>query len=193
MPVQKVTREEILQKSLQVFKRQGYHRTSMDDLAKACGLLKGSFYHYFSSKEALMKAVLQYMNEYNEANVLSIAYDESLLPRVRLERLLNTLFAAVTQTEGGCLMGNTVLETALVTEEFKETLQTHFNNIMAAAAHIYQTVCSPERAFTIAQQLAVEIQGSLLLIKLYGNSHLLDDCRARALQRFDDLQKSTQS
>jgi len=165
----------------------------MDDLARACGLLKGSFYHHFSSKEALMKAVLQYMNEYNEANILSIVYDQSLLPRVRLERFLHTLFAAVTQTEGGCLMGNTVLETALVTEEFKETLQTHFNNIMAAAAHIYQTVCSPERAFAIAQQLAVEIQGSLLLIKLYGNSHLLDDCLARALQRFDDLQKSTQS
>lgn len=183
MPIQKVTREEILKKALLVFKRQGYHRTTMDDLARACGLLKGSFYHYFSSKEVLMKEVLQYANGVNEKYLFSIAYDETKPPRQRLKLLLDTLFSGITQSEGGCLMGNTVLETALVTEEFKEPLRIHFNNAMDGLAHIYQINHSAEKARELAQQATAEIQGSLLLVKLFGQEQLLTDCLNRALER----------
>ncbi|RRA99857.1 TetR/AcrR family transcriptional regulator [Larkinella rosea] len=183
MPVQKVTRDEILQKAMRVFKRQGFHRTTMDDLARACGLLKGSFYHYFSSKEALMKEVLWHSNAYNEKHIFSIAYQESGTPKQRLAELLDALFDGVLRTEGGCLMGNTVLETALVTEEFKEPLRVHFNNAIAALAHLYRTSHSEEKAVELAQQVTVEIQGSLLLVKLFGNEQLLTDCRDRAAER----------
>ncbi|GAB3314930.1 TetR/AcrR family transcriptional regulator [Larkinella ripae] len=184
MPIQKITREEILKKALLVFKRQGYHRTTMDDLARACGLLKGSFYHYFSSKEVLMKEVLLYANEVNRKHLFSIAYDEMKPPQQRLEQLLDTLFSTVTESEGGCLMGNTVLETALVTEEFKEPLRVHFNNAITALAHLYQTNHSEQKAQELAQQATAEIQGSLLLTKLFGTGQLLTDCRNRTIERF---------
>ncbi|MFC5412344.1 TetR/AcrR family transcriptional regulator [Larkinella bovis] len=183
MPVQKVTREEILQKAMQVFKRQGFHRTTMEDLAQACGLLKGSFYHYFRSKEALMKAVLAYVNTYNETQLFSIAFDDTQLPRQRLEALLDALFAGVQRSEGGCLMGNTVLETALVTDEFREPLQTHFHNALKALTYLYQTNHSAAEARELAQQATAEIQGSLLLVKLFGDDQLLADCRNRVIAR----------
>ncbi|MGA0555812.1 TetR/AcrR family transcriptional regulator [Larkinella sp. VNQ87] len=183
MPVQKVTREEILQKALQVFKRQGYHRTTMDDLARACGLLKGSFYHYFRSKEVLMQEVLWYAAEFNQQHVFSLAYDETKPPRQRLERVLDTLFEGVQRTEGGCLMGNTVLETALTNQEFKEPLRAHFNYAMTALAHLYQMRHPAEQAQQLAQQATAEIQGSLLLVKLFGDEQLLTDCRNRILER----------
>ncbi|WP_234736791.1 TetR/AcrR family transcriptional regulator [Tellurirhabdus bombi] len=190
MPVQKITREEILKKAMRLFKRQGYHRTSMDDLAKECGVLKGSFYYYFSSKEALMKEVLQYVNAYNKAHVLTIAYEEAIPPKQRLEQLLDALFDVLFQSEGGCLMGNTVLETALITDEFKEPLQTHFNNIINAVAHIYQHVYSPQKAVELAQQLAIDIQGSLVMIKLFGNEKLLLNCRERALKHLENTKSN---
>ncbi|GAB3909332.1 TetR/AcrR family transcriptional regulator [Larkinella knui] len=183
MPVQKVTREEILQKAMLVFKRQGYHRTTMEDLARACGLLKGSFYHYFSSKEVLMKEVLRHSNEQNEKILFSLAYAEEKPPQQRLEDLLDALFNGINRSEGGCLMGNTTLETALVTEEFKEPLRVHFNNAMAALAHIYQHTHPREKAQELAEQATAEIQGSLLLVKLFQNERLLTDCRNRILER----------
>ncbi|GAB3261837.1 TetR/AcrR family transcriptional regulator [Larkinella harenae] len=183
MPIQKVTRDEILQKAMLLFKRQGYHRTTMDDLARACGLLKGSFYHYFSSKEVLMKEVLWYANDVNQQHVFSVAFNETMPPKQRLEQLLDSLFNGIRRSEGGCLMGNTVLETALITEEFKEPLRVHFNNATAALAHIYQTHHSKQKAEQLAQQAAAEIQGSLLLVKLFGNEQLLTDCRNRAVER----------
>jgi AcrR family transcriptional regulator len=146
-------------------------------------LLKGSFYHYFSSKEVLMKEVLWYVNEFNQKHVFSIAYDETMPPKQRLEHLLDTLFHGIMRSEGGCLMGNTVLETALVTEEFKEPLRVHFDTAQAALAHIYRTSHSDGKALELAQQVSIEIQGALLMVKLFGNEQLLTDCSNRAVER----------
>ncbi|MHB9145632.1 MAG: TetR/AcrR family transcriptional regulator [Symbiobacteriia bacterium] len=50
-----VNRErEILASAVQLFRDQGYHGTSMQDIADAVGLQKGSLYYYISSKEELL-------------------------------------------------------------------------------------------------------------------------------------------
>ena len=40
--------------ALRFFRRKGYHATSMQDIADAVGLYKGSLYYYVSSKEELL-------------------------------------------------------------------------------------------------------------------------------------------
>ena len=49
MAVKKISKEEIVRISIELFRKQGYNKTSMNDLAIACGLHKGSFYYYFNS------------------------------------------------------------------------------------------------------------------------------------------------
>lgn len=112
MPIQEVTREEILSKSLEVFRHRGYHNTSMNDLASAVGLLEGSFYHYFDSKETLMKEVLSNVNLILINQVFPIAYDESLTVLERMETMLKRFSKAVFSIEGGYIVGNTILEPA---------------------------------------------------------------------------------
>ena len=51
MPRQKVDEKTIIKEALKLFRQKSYHATSMADIALACGLLKGSLYHYFNSKE----------------------------------------------------------------------------------------------------------------------------------------------
>jgi AcrR family transcriptional regulator len=46
--------EEIRAAAFRIFREKGYHGTSMQDIADEVGLLKGSLYHYISSKEALL-------------------------------------------------------------------------------------------------------------------------------------------
>jgi AcrR family transcriptional regulator len=123
MPIQKVTREEILSKSLEVFRHRGYHNTSMNDLANAVGLLKGSFYHYFDSKETLMKEVLSSVNMILVNHVFPVAYDESLTVHERMETMLKRFSKAVFSIEGGCIVGNTILETVNQYPQFKQVLQ----------------------------------------------------------------------
>jgi TetR/AcrR family transcriptional regulator, cholesterol catabolism regulator len=45
---------EIVSAAIRLFQQKGYHATSMQDIADAVGLQKGSLYHYISSKEDLL-------------------------------------------------------------------------------------------------------------------------------------------
>ena len=51
MPRQKVDEKTIIKEALKLFRQKSYHATSMADIAMACGLLKGSLYHYFHSNK----------------------------------------------------------------------------------------------------------------------------------------------
>jgi AcrR family transcriptional regulator len=47
-------REAIVERAAELFARQGYHATSMNQLAEAAGLSKPTLYHYFRDKDALL-------------------------------------------------------------------------------------------------------------------------------------------
>lgn len=56
-----VTVEKILEASSRLFAERGYYNTSMEDIASAVGILKGSLYHHVSSKEQILDRILEEM------------------------------------------------------------------------------------------------------------------------------------
>ena len=52
-------RTEILAAAKKVFARNGYHATTVADIAKAARLSYGSIYWYFDSKDALFHALME--------------------------------------------------------------------------------------------------------------------------------------
>lgn len=58
-----VRRNEILDVAQQLFYQKGYEQTSIQDMLTAVGIAKGTFYHYFDSKQTLLKALLERMVE----------------------------------------------------------------------------------------------------------------------------------
>ena len=51
--------EEVYSAALRLFTEKGYHATSMQDIAAAVGLYKGSLYHYIGGKEDLLVEVFE--------------------------------------------------------------------------------------------------------------------------------------
>ncbi len=51
-------RRKLLEQAARWFAKQGYDRASMSGLAGACGVSKGLLYHYFSSKDDILAAVI---------------------------------------------------------------------------------------------------------------------------------------
>jgi AcrR family transcriptional regulator len=49
-------RGEILHAALRAFRDQGYHATTLDDIADALGVRKAGLYHYFPDKESILYA-----------------------------------------------------------------------------------------------------------------------------------------
>ena len=47
-------RETIVARAAELFARQGYHATSMNQVAEAAGLSKATLYHYYKDKDALL-------------------------------------------------------------------------------------------------------------------------------------------
>jgi AcrR family transcriptional regulator len=52
---------QILDVAADIFHRRGYDATSMQDIADAVGILKGSLYHYITSKEDLLFGIVEQM------------------------------------------------------------------------------------------------------------------------------------
>ena len=52
------TRQHILETGLGIFAGKGFASVGLNELLKAAGVPKGSFYHYFESKEQYGQALL---------------------------------------------------------------------------------------------------------------------------------------
>ena len=60
------TRNAILQAAHDLFVQQGYHGTSMRQIAQQAGLALGGLYNHFPSKEAVFEAVFFTYHPYHE-------------------------------------------------------------------------------------------------------------------------------
>ncbi len=105
-------REELLDRAGELMAAKGYDGTSMRDIASAVGMLPGSLYYHFESKEALFLALHQRVVAVMEARVsaaLAVADDKGFGSWDRLEA------AATAHLEGLIETGNLV---AIVSPEF---------------------------------------------------------------------------
>jgi AcrR family transcriptional regulator len=59
VPRQDNRRAQLLDAAARLFRERGYHATSMRDIAKAVGMLSGSIYYHFDSKEEMLLAVYE--------------------------------------------------------------------------------------------------------------------------------------
>jgi TetR/AcrR family transcriptional repressor of nem operon len=119
------TREVLLRRGLEVLTEQGYMATGLDFLLKEIGVPKGSFYHYFESKEVFARAVLNEYALYFARRLDRWLLDETLSP---LERLVGFVQSAKTGMarhgyRRGCMVGNLGQEVSVLPEGFRDALE----------------------------------------------------------------------
>ncbi|MBB3772155.1 TetR/AcrR family transcriptional repressor of nem operon [Angulomicrobium tetraedrale] len=101
------TRDRIVAAGRKAMLEQGYEGTGIGPLLASVAVPKGSFYHFFASKEAFAGAVLAaYADHYRQIRQALFA-DAGLSPMIRLERHLEHLERETMSEEGvaGCLYG----------------------------------------------------------------------------------------
>jgi TetR/AcrR family transcriptional regulator len=83
-------REAILAHAAALFARQGYHATSMNQVAEACGLSKATLYHYCRDKDAMLVQIAE-----GHVTRLAALLDEvaalRLPPEARLRELIRRI------------------------------------------------------------------------------------------------------
>lgn len=73
-----VRRDEIITEAASLFTRKGYTATSVKDIVDRVGVAKGTFYHYFSSKEDVLDAIVNDYSNQLLASLKKITHDSDL-------------------------------------------------------------------------------------------------------------------
>lgn len=109
---------EALAKATNVFWRQGYEATSLDDLTKAMGINRPSLYNTFGDKCSLYLAALRNYRERN-GGLLEEMLERAESVRASL-RSVFTLMATTEAAERGCMVVNAAIELAPVLPEVQQ-------------------------------------------------------------------------
>lgn len=185
MPKQKVDEGHIIKESLRLFRQSSYNKTTMADIAKACGLLKGSLYHYFESKEALMIKVIEVVHDYFKREVFVHAYNAELSAKERMTLLIDQSEAIFFDRDNGCIMGNIGVETALVVPEFAESIQHFFIDFFDAMETVYAVQFDDEKATSLAERTVAEVEGAIMLSRIFNDQKYLKKTHDRIKARLN--------
>ena len=90
------TKGKIVSAAWQLFYEQGYDDTTIEEIVEVSGTSKGSFYHYFEGKDALLSSLSYLFDEKYEE--LMATMDPSLSPVDKLIYLNQELFMMIENT-----------------------------------------------------------------------------------------------
>ncbi|PWT98693.1 MAG: TetR family transcriptional regulator [Candidatus Melainabacteria bacterium] len=103
---------------------KGYNNTGIMEVLKRTGVPKGSFYHYFESKEDFGLKIIDHFAEGHKEKLDKTLGDRSLSPLSRLKgfcRLAVSNFQSL-NCRKGCLIGNLSQEMSDQSEVFRKRL-----------------------------------------------------------------------
>ncbi|MEX6503574.1 TetR/AcrR family transcriptional regulator [Pseudomonas sp. 25A3E] len=184
-------RDLILAKGAEVMTRRGYHGAGVQEIVQAAGVPKGSFYHYFASKEDFAVQALQQVYEPRLQRYAQALANAALSPRQRIVAYYAELvehFARQEKLEYHCFIGSLSFEMA----ELSPTLGAQVDAILQRSADILQQcleqaqaageLAADEDCANLASFVANAWQGALTRLKVSNSTRALDDFMLR-LQR----------
>jgi TetR/AcrR family transcriptional repressor of nem operon len=97
------TRQRLLDATLRLMLQQGFAASTVDQICAEAGVTKGSFFHYFESKEAIAKAAVDAFAQVG-TDLYSPAWsDPSLDPLEQLHRLLDIMITFNQRPDEPCV------------------------------------------------------------------------------------------
>jgi TetR/AcrR family transcriptional repressor of nem operon len=177
------TRQHLIEVGLELILAHGFNAVSVDKLVKAAGVPKGSFYHYFDSKEDFgLQVLTAYQQEKHGLYETALGQVEGT-PFSRLAALFKTKndhFANEANFCGGCLIGNLAQEQASEYPAFQEALKACYEGWFLLVEGVFQSATAsgelPKNTNThrLTQALFIAMEGALLTAKLTRSREPLD-------------------
>jgi len=119
------TREALIRSGLEVITETGYLSAGIDTVIKNIAVPKGSFYHYFKSKQDFGMAVLMAYGSFFAHKLDKFLLNTELPPLQRIDDFVAHAGQGMAKFEfrRGCLVGNLLQESPLLPDDFPQTLK----------------------------------------------------------------------
>ena len=178
--VKKSSRDKILEAAHAEMLAKGYAATTVDEICGRAGVAKGSFYHFFPTKEELGLALLDAYYEQN-LKLISEAPDAADPRRKAVSLVDHLIDSAGALWGGGCLLGTFALELAETTPAIAHAVSKRFRAVAARLAEGFAPLVGNHGdPADIAEQFIVTVEGALVLARAHHDWKYVD----RALERF---------
>jgi TetR/AcrR family transcriptional repressor of nem operon len=185
--MEKSTKAELLEAGLDAMLFKGYNGTGIQEILREVGVPKGSFYHYFGSKEDYVMEVIEQAVEVELETLRANLRD---LPGTALERLRGHFESIIdirnTQKRygGGDLVGNLAQEMGDRSERFATALEAGFSTwVETIAATLREAQIAGDLSFDVnVRDMADFIyncwEGALMRMKVERSTRPLELCVA---------------
>lgn len=179
------TRQRIVASARDLIYSRSYTDVGVAEICERANVKKGSFYHFFASKQELSLAVIDDMRVLMEDRILIPAFARDLPPLQRLQRFIENLYAFQCDTAGavgrllGCPFGNLALEMATSDDSIRRKLVGVFASIQARFEHVLneaQAAGEIGREVDVAataQAMFAYFEGVLMLAKTANDPELI--------------------
>ncbi|MCB1955391.1 MAG: TetR/AcrR family transcriptional regulator [Rhodocyclaceae bacterium] len=130
------TRQALVRAGVAVLTEKGFAATGIDEVLRAVGVPKGSFYHYFASKEGFGAEVIDAYAAYFARKLDRFLRDPVLPPLERIRAFADDAERGMRRHgfRRGCLVGNLGQEMAALPEPFRHRLLAVFEDWQARMA-----------------------------------------------------------
>jgi len=166
---------------LAVLTEKGFVATGIDEVLRQVGVPKGSFYHWFDSKEAFGLAIIDAYGDYFARKLDHAFTDERLPPLERIAAFVRDAAQGMARFHyrRGCLIGNLGQEMGNLPESFRERLKATFHDWEArlasclALARAAGDIDPAADCARLAHSFWIGWEGAVLRAKLEGSSDTL--------------------
>ncbi len=180
MPKVLKTRDRLIESARYLFWERGFAGTSMADLLAHAKVNSGSFYHFFESKEALLRAVLEGYLEALRPMVVDPAFAQTDEPVERIFAILAGYRGRILQTECryGCPLGRLALEIDPENRPAHKLIAENFQGWIGAIRECVNQLKSRLPKGTDPEALATYVlavmEGGVMLSRSYGTVEPFD-------------------
>jgi TetR/AcrR family transcriptional repressor of nem operon len=174
------TRDRLIESARYLFWERGFAGTSMADLLAHAGVNSGSFYHFFESKEALLRAVLDGYLHGLRPMVVDPAFAKTEEPVGRIFAILEGYRGRILQTECryGCPLGRLALEIDPENRPAHKLIAENFQGWIAAVRECVTQMKNRLPRNTDPEALSTYVltvmEGGVMLSRSYGSVEPFD-------------------
>jgi len=184
MSLQSNTRERIIDVAKERFHARGYADVGIKEICDNANIQKGSFYHFFPSKEDLALSVIDEFAEDWANGFVAEAFDPKLPPMERIDYLIDAAYfwqKSVKEKNGkipGCLFGNLALEMSTKNDVLRAKLNAVFTNAKTRFKDTLEEAIAdgeikPLNVELTSEAMLAYLEGMILLAKSENNPEVI--------------------
>ncbi|AGF55820.1 TetR/AcrR family transcriptional repressor of nem operon [Clostridium saccharoperbutylacetonicum] len=154
----------VLQKAMELFWKQGYEKTSLNDLVEHMGIHRRSLYDTFGDKRTLFLKTMDFYEELIR-NKIQAGVLKAETAKQAIRFIFDFIIEGYEDKQWGCLTVNSATELALMDKEIKERIERTF---MQTEQLLADLIRKGQQAGEISREYEPEVLAEVLHNTLHG-------------------------